>query len=171
MIFAVMTQYLIKDIRTVRDSRPLFILRNINLDNDSKMGMKIGKLPYDYTMFIKDNTSPNSTILIPPQGYPWDKTGNVGYLRYLLFPRSLINGNEKDSSVDINNVDYVLIDYGETNVSEYGYTNVWPKFNINGEYIIYWDPTTQRTWQDNSGVYKYSMNDKNERWGIIKIKK
>jgi len=170
LLILIIGQYAIKDLDIVKDGRPFFITRNINLSYDKKMEMKIGKVPYDYAMFIKNNTPANATILIPPQAYPWDKTSNVAYLRYFLYPRNLINGGEKEPNVDINSVDYVLIDYGETNISQYGYTNVWPKFDVKGEYIIYWDPISGKIWQGVAGNYRYDPKDLSEKWGIIKIK-
>lgn len=170
-LLGVFGQFVIRDLGVVRGDRPVFMLRNVNLDYNSKMEMKIGKVSYDYILFIKDNTSENTTILIPPQAYPWYETSNIAYMRYFLFPRNLINGDEKDPKVDIKSVDYVLIDYGETTVSQYGYTNVWPKFNVEGKYIIYWDPQTGAVRTDKTGIYKYVVGDNTEKWGLIKIEK
>lgn len=171
IIFLIIGQYSINVFRSIRAARPLFILRNINLSYDQKMEMMMGKLFYDYAAFIKNNTPEKSTILIPPQGFPWPQTGNVGYLRYLLFPRNLINGNEKDSKVGLGSVDYVLIDYGESTISEYGFTNIWPKFNVEGEYILYWNPLDETIRKVDNGKYVYSPDKKTEEWGIVKIKK
>jgi hypothetical protein len=173
IIILVLGQYAIRDFNTIKGERPIFILKNINLSYDKKMEMVIGKLAYDYAIFIKDNTPPNARILIPPQSYPWDKTGNVAYLRYFLYPRDLINGDEKDPKVDIQSVDYVLIDYGETNISQYGHTNVWPKFDVAGEYKVIWDPETNNFWKVDNGYYKYNGKeaDNLEKWGLIKVKK
>lgn len=171
IIILVLGQYAIRDFNVVKYNRPFFILKNINLSYDKKMEMAVGKIPYDFALFIKNNTSPDSTILIPPQGYPWDKTSNVAYFRYFLYPRTLINGNEKDSNTDIKSVDYVLIDYGETDILQYGFTNVWPKFNVNGEYIIYWNPLDGTVRKVDNGKYIYNPDNKIEEWGIINIKK
>jgi hypothetical protein len=171
IIILVLGQYAIKDFNIVKYNRPFFILKNINLSYDKKMEMVVGKVPYDFALFIKSNTPEDSTILIPPQGFPWSQTSNVEYLRYFLYPRNLINGNEKDSKVDIRRVDYVLIDYGETNISQYGFTNIWPKFNVNSEYIVYWNPLDGTTRKVDNGKYVYKSDQNTEEWGIIKIKK
>jgi len=171
LIVLVLGQYVIKDFETVRYNRPFFILKNINLSYDKKMEMKAGEIPYSFAMFIKNNTQQDSTILIPPQGYPWDKTSNVAYLRYFLYPRNLVNGDEKDSKVSLFYIDYVLIDYGETNVSQYGYTNFWPKFGVNGEYIIYWNPSNGSTKRVDNIKYIYNPNNVTWQWGLIKVKK
>lgn len=171
IIILALGQYIIKDFYKIKGSRPLFILKNINLSYDKKMEMLVEEKPYDYIMFIKSSTPDDSTILIPPQGYPWPQTSNEAYLRYFLYPRKLINGNEKDPEIDLKSVDYVLIDYGETDISQYGYTNIWPKFDVNGEYIIYWDPVSGKISKANEGKYVYDMDDLSEKWGIVKIRK
>jgi hypothetical protein len=171
IIILILGQYVIKDFNIIKNSRPFFILRNINLSYDEKMELTVGKISYDFTMFVKNNTSEDSTILIPPQGYPWPQTGNVAYLRYFLYPRKLISGNERDPGGNIKNVDYVLIDYGETNISEHGYTNIWPKFDINGDYIIHWNPLDGTTLKENIGVYTFQSSKNTEEWGLIRVKK
>jgi len=171
ILFLVLGQYIVKDFNGIKGSRPFFILRNINLSYDAKMEIMVGKTSYNYVIFLKENTPEDSTILIPPQGFPWPHTSNVGYFRYFLYPRKLVNGNEKDSKVDLKSVDFVLIDYGETKISQYGFTNVWPKFDVDGEYIIYWDPVSKKTWKADNSKYTYDKSDLVERWGIVKIKK
>jgi hypothetical protein len=135
------------------------------------MEMVVDKIPYNFAIFIKNNTPESSAILIPPQGFPWDKTGNIVYFRYFLYPRKLINGGEKDPGVNINNVDYVLIDYGETNIFQYGFTNIWPKFNVDSEYIIYWNPFDGTVKKIENKKYVYDPDNKTDVWGIIKVKK
>jgi len=166
--FLILGQYIFADFDVIK-KKPVFVAQNARLDYDKKMEILIEKLPYDYIMFIKANTPEKSSILLPPQSFPWEKTSNIAYLRYFLFPRMLINGNEKDPKIELENVDFVLIDYGETYESQYGHTNGWPKFDIESEYIIYWDPKTNETWQDKTGIYKYDPNVITEKWGLIKI--
>lgn len=167
----VLLQYVIADFNTIKNSRPLLALNNLGLSYDEKMEVFVGEIPYSFAIFIKNNTPEDSTIAIPPQGYPWDKTSNVAYLRYFLHPRRLINGGEKDPRLDMNTIDYVLIDYGETSVSQYGFTNVWPKFDVDGEYIIYWNPLDKMTKKVVNGKYIYEEGKDVEEWGIIKVKK
>lgn len=170
VLVVILIQYLVTDIVVIAKSNIGFMLKNPKATYDQKMEVVIEKKPYNYALFIKNNTPENAKILIPPQGYPWPQTGNKAYFRYFIYPRTLINGNEKDANVDIKEVDYVLIAYGETTISEYGFTNVWPKFDVKGEYILYWDPETGEITKEEKGIYKYNENDKTEKWGIIKIK-
>lgn len=171
IILLVLGQYVVKDFNIVKYNRPFFVLKNIDLNYDKKMEMVMGNIQYDFAIFVKDNTSPDSVILIPPQGFPWDKTGNIAYFRYFLYPRKLINGNEKDPNVNIRNVDYVLIDYGEESRLQYGFTNIWPKFNVDGEYIIYWNPFDGTVKKIENGRYVYDPYNKIDVWGIIKVRK
>ena len=170
VLVIILIQYLITDIVGIFKSNIGFMLKNPNATYDQKMEVVIEKKPYDFAMFIKANTPEDAKILIPPQGYPWPQTGNEAYFRYFLYPRKLFNGNENESKVDASAVDYVLVDYGETTISEYGFTNVWPKFDVKGEYILYWNPEIGEIFKDNVGVYKYNETDKSEKWGLIKIK-
>lgn len=150
-----------------------FMLTHLNYSYDEKIKYSIGSVVYDYILFVKNNTPSESVILIPPQSYPWPYTSNAAYIRYFLYPRKLVNGREKEPGVDMGKLDYVLIDYGESNISEYGHTNIWPKFDVAGEYKIIWNPETNNFWKDKNGYYKYSENEANnlEKWGLIKVKK
>jgi len=150
-----------------------FMAMHLNYSYDDKMRHALGEVFYDYIKFIESNTPDNAVILIPPQSYPWPQTGNISYMKYFLYPRKLMNGEEKQPGVDINKIDYILIDYGESTISQYGHTNIWPKFDVAGEYKIIWNPETNNFWKVGDGYYKYSGNeaDNLEKWGLIKVKK
>lgn len=151
-------------------SSDIFVLTHLKYSYADKMRENWG-MYYDYIKFVKANTPDDSSILVPPQGYPWFITGNIGFDRYFLYPRKLINGGEKDPGIDLNDVDYVLIDYGESTISQYGFTNIWPKFNVDGEYIVHWNPLDGTTRTIDNGKYIYKAGDNIEQWGIIRVKK
>lgn len=108
------------------------------LPREEKLRVKLGWFYYDYIQFIKRQTPEDAVVLVPPQGFPWPATGNVAYLRYFLYPRYLINGDERESRVDLKKegVEYVLLDWGESR-TEYDYTQGWPKFWLPAKRIIY----------------------------------
>ncbi len=115
---------------------------------DKKMGYYWGFF-YDYMLFVKENTPENSTIIVPPQESPWFMTGNIGLVRYFLYPRNFIQGTY-DKPLDIDSADYVMLAWGEwkeNDMSRYG----WPKVKVDAEETILLN------------------GDKN--WGILKIKK
>lgn len=147
----------------------IFMLRHPFVSYDDKLKVSVGNLFYTYVLFIKENTPPDSKILIPPQGYPWPQTGNKGYLQYFLYPRYLFNGEEKRPGIDLvkEDIDYVLLTWGESNESEYGFTNGWPKFDVKAKKIIYLSNDNQNSVFN--GNYRYDPEIK-DQWGIIKIK-
>ena len=153
------------------DKDIFFMLSNPFASHDSKMNEKVGFLFYEYTSFIKTNVPEESTILIPPQGYPWPQTGNFAYLRYFLYPRKVLSGKEYLPEVDYikDDIDYVLIAWGETIATEYDYTHGWPKFDVAAEEIIYMINGNDK--EKIVGNYVYEVVKGKELWGVIKITK
>ena len=151
-----------------------FIVRisNFNLSYDDKMRLNVGREFYDYTLFIKENTPEDAAILIPPQAYPWAQTGNAGYLRYFIFPRKVINGNEFEPGVSLkeNKIGYALFlwsdDYPIAGKSS---TPGWPKFNLKAEFKLYLlpDGTTKKVYGD---FNQEEIRDNKGLRGIIKLK-
>jgi hypothetical protein len=171
MLLLLIPVFFIDNLTKVLDSAissNLYVMAHINYSYADKMSASWG-IYYDYTQFIKANTPEGSSILVPPQGYPWFLTGNIGVDRYFLYPRKLVNGDERQPGTNLNNVDYILIDYGETNISQHGFTNIWPKFDVDGEYLIYWNPLDGSTERVDNGKYIYKAENK-EQWGIIRVK-
>lgn len=145
----------------------LYIIRNLTASYDSKMTERWG-IYYRYMQFVKNNTSENSSILIPPQETPWLSTGNGGLDRYFLYPRSLGNGGRDDLS-NLKDYDYVMLAWGEWNngtPDSYG----WPKIRIPAEEVVYFDPSTEKV-STAEGDYDPAKSSKIGVWGIIKVKR
>ena len=146
--------------------------RNFNLSYDDKMRLSVGKEFYNYTLFIKENTPEDAVILIPPQAYPWPQTGNAGYLRYFIFPRKVINGNEFEHGMNLkeNKISYVLFLWSDDYPTS-GKVSVpgWPKFDLEAEYKLYLFPDGKT-----KNVYgNYNQQEIKENTGIrgiIKLK-
>lgn len=135
-----------------------------------KYEFKLGSKFYNFTEFVKNNTDNNSKILIPPfPAYPWPQSGNSVYMRYFLYPRVLVSGEEYSPGIDTNQFDYVLIAWGETTSTSGNYTHGWPKFDVPTEYIMLLseDGTTSKLFVNYDNI---KFMDK-EYWGLIKIKK
>lgn len=152
----------------------IFMIYNFNVLDDQKLEYKLGRSFYRYIQFVLDNTSKKSNLLLPPfpypkPAYPWPQTGNYVYLRYFLYPRSLTNGDEYNPNVSLENIDYVLIAWGETETTSGEYTHGWPKFDVPAEYIILMneDGTTTKE----MGDYKYKNRKADNEWGVIKVDK
>lgn len=149
------------------------IIQNPFASYDEKMSKDTGGFFYSYVQFVKKNTPENSKILLPPfPAYPWPQTGNEPYIRYFLYPRTLLNGGQFEPMHDYSKegIDYVLIAWGETDEVSTGYTHGWPKFTVKSDEIIYFysDGSVKKV------VGKdYNPNDfvNRETWGLIKVKK
>lgn len=151
-----------------------FMIKNPNASYDQKMEEKLGKLFYNYALFIKANTPENAKILLPPfPAYPWPQTGNYAYIRYFLYPRTVLNGNEYNAGHDLvgEGIDYVLIAWGETESTSGGYSHGWPKFNVKAEKITYMVNDGDKRRIEKSGDYIYDNVKNTELWGVIKVKK
>lgn len=143
-----------------------FVIQNIDMSYDDKMKYTWGGFFYEYMNFIKNNTSENSTIAIPPQESPWLSTGNAGLVRYFLYPRFVINGGY--DFLPNKKFEYVLIAKGEwltDDKSRYG----WPKIPVSAEKLVYFNP---KTFEASESAINYNPLDSNHKdsWGLIKIK-
>ncbi len=143
----------------------IYILSHINASYDFKMKERWG-IYYDYIKFVRANTPENSSILVPPQKYPWPSSGNIGLDRYFLYPRNLANGSY-DNPMDLTSYNYVLLVWGEEGgiESDYG----WPKISIKAEKIIYFNPDTGAVTEKIEN-YDPKLIPANGAWGIIKVK-
>lgn len=149
-----------------------FMINEPNATYGQRMQEKIGKQFYDYVMFVKENTSENSKILLPPfPAYPWPQTGNIPYMTYFLYPRTLFNGGEYSPEYDLqeDGIDYVLLDWGETEATSGVYTHGWPKFDVNADQITYFLENNETKIEHSD--YIYGKVEGKELWGIIKVKK
>lgn len=147
-----------------------FMIKNPLATYDQKMEEKVGKQFYDYVMFVKENTPEDAKILIPPfPAYPWPQTGNVPYIRYFLYPRVLLNGEEYSPAYDLKKegIDYVLVVWGETVATSGSYTHGWPKFDVNADGIIYWRSDNNITIKKEN--YNYNNVKGQELWGVIRV--
>jgi hypothetical protein len=148
-----------------------FMIKKPMATYEDKMKFKVGDFFINYIGFIKNNTEDNALIMIPPgSSYPWPQTGNGQYMYYFLYPRQVFSGLEKQPSKELTDgsVDYVLIAWGETEMTNRDYTHGWPKYDVPAEKIIYFLP--DGTTKEVTGNYRFSDQPKNA-WGIIKVKK
>lgn len=147
-----------------------FIVKHPFASYDDKMRVLTDQQFYDFSLFIKQNTPEDARILIPPQGFPWPRTGHSAYLRYFLYPRYFVNGKEYEPGINLyEEVDYILLAWGETATTQYGFTHGWPKFDILAKRIIYKKSNLDK--EIIFGNYYYQDPKNEEAWGIIELEK
>lgn len=120
---------------------------------------------YPYTEFIKEYSSDDSVIVIPPQSYVWKIEGNAGYLRWFLYPRKLTYLNQDKIPSDAT---HLLIALGDCAEGDCG----WPKISIPGDKIdkivLVSRDTQERTIITNAS---YALDRELYKWGIIVLKR
>ena len=169
VVLAIFFINLSKNIQNFRDNL-IYILRNPRISTEQKLRKKVTPIFYDYVVFINKNTPEDAKILIPPQGFPWPQSGNYAYIRYFIFPRAGTSGKEYEPGINIQEkgISYVLLAWGETETTEYGYTHGWPKFDIPADWITYYDEKGNTYKKDGNYYYKEFAGKK--VWGVIKVK-
>ena len=149
-----------------------YIVRHPLDSYETKMRERVGPIFYDYVQFIKSNTPENSALLIPPYpgAWPWPQTGNDAYMRYFLYPRTLINGKQFESGLDYKEegIDYVLIAWGEGSIESNGFTHGWPKFDVPAKRILYLKGEPAKSRDD---YYLYKDHVSTGSWGLIEVRK
>lgn len=112
-------------------------------------------------------TPKNATILIPPQGNPWEVEGNGAMVRYFIYPRKLMNLLPDFTSLpNTTGPTYVLIAKGSwpsvTNPAGYG----WPKIKIDSNQIWHIDLSTGVNYSYNRS---YDPSIDKWDWGLIEV--
>lgn len=145
----------------------MFILFHSHYSYEMKMQELWGPY-YNFIIFVKENTKDNATILIPPQEHPWLFEGNGALDRYFLYPRKLLSAPRIIDSLDVDQVDHIIISKGFSAKTAAEY-NLWPKQLIKSKSYSFIDLTSKETtnYQEN---YYDKDNDINTGWGLINIK-
>ena len=92
---------------------------------------------FEFTNFIKALTPEHSKILLPPQESPWQEFGNRGFMRYFLYPRTLVNGKANIPPENFSDYDYVIIVLGVNDADIQKSNLSWPEFAIPGKVIYF----------------------------------
>lgn len=120
---------------------------------------------YPVIQTIKTLTPDDATILIPPQGNPWETEGNAAMVTYFLYPRRV--GNlDQDTINELGDNTYLMISKGSwKRIGEVDYG--WPKVGVpalklweigkNGEIV-------------NTYIRDYNPNTDAWDWGLIEVK-
>lgn len=120
---------------------------------------------YPAMLAVKSITPNEATILIPPQGNPWEVEGNAAMVTYFLYPRHVINLNV-DTISSIPDHTFILIAKGSwPRVGEMDYG--WPKVPVSAFNI--WEIDT-KSGITNSYLRNYNPDTDKWDWGLIEVK-
>lgn len=144
-----------------------FVSKHPNITYSGKLEIKLGPT-YRFIHFVEEHTPKDSVVAVPPQENPWLTIGNVGYVRYFLYPRTIISPAENnDFSYD--HADYIVIARGEWaahHPDDYG----WPKATIEAERMWYFDRNTGNTEEIDNSVFDPTVAKNKNSWGLIERK-
>lgn len=120
---------------------------------------------YPAIQIVKSLTPDSATILIPPQGNPWEVEGNAAMVTYFLYPRKVVN-LDPSTIADLPDNSYLLIAKGSwprTGAVDYG----WPKIGVSASRIWHIDLT-----QDQVIEYARDYDPLFDKWdwGLIEVK-
>jgi hypothetical protein len=146
-----------------------FIITHPQASYDDKMRRAVGPVFYNFTQFINTNTPEDSSILIPPQAFPWPQSGNEAFMRYFIHPRKMGNGKEYNPQTKLSDYDFIVLNWGETDSTEPPYTHSWPKFDVPAEGIIFMNADGTFGGEIKGNYYYKDYIDK-KVWGLIIIK-
>lgn len=111
-------------------------------------------------------TPPDSTIIIPPQGNPWEFEGNGAIVTYFVYPRHVINMSEASAVPKVSGSSFILIAKGSwptlTNPLGFG----WPKIKIESQKIYDIDIINHKTTEYNRN---YDPDLDKWDWGLIEV--
>lgn len=120
---------------------------------------------YPAMQLVKGLTPEDATILIPPQGNPWDIEGNMAMVNYFLYPRTVKNLDPELVDHLPSNT-YLLIAKGSwPRIGEMDYG--WPKVIVQANQIWEFDTTGNTT-----HVFNRNYDPDTDRfdWGLIEVK-
>lgn len=128
---------------------------------------------YRYSLLLKKTTPEHAVIALPPAQNHWLYSGNLVLMRYFLYPRTLVNVKETNSTTSLyempkGDYEYVALIWGESNPLDTT-ARVWPKTEFAAEYIDYFNLSEQTITRVNVKLYKPdSESEISKGWGVIK---
>lgn len=152
-----------------------YIVKHPLASYDDKMKAAWGDF-YNYVLFIRNNTPPDSIIATPPPIFPWNNEGSGPLFTAFLFPRKFSQGENDSNFVDFN-ADYALIAWGSYRCTK----NIkgpdeeachgWPRVNVSAEWIIYRKENSSEIINSfENTLYDPKDSINKYAWGLIKIK-
>lgn len=140
------------------------VIRNPNLNFDQRSKKVISN--YSYYKFLVEHTPESALIGVPPQRNPWLTIGNIGMVRYFLYPRKITQ--EPDKTKVPSGVDYLVISSGDwaSMDGKYG----WPEATVSAKKAWLYDlPTGNVTSYENFTFDIQSNPELRTAWGLLEL--
>lgn len=140
------------------------VIKNPNLNFDERSRKVITN--YSYYKFLVEHTPESALIGVPPQRNPWLTIGNIGMVRYFLYPRKITQ--EPDKTKVPLGVDYLVISSGDwaSMDGKYG----WPESTVSAKRAWLYDiPTGEVTTYENFTFDIHSNPELRKAWGLLEL--
>jgi hypothetical protein len=128
-------------------------------------------------IFVKQNTPPNASIVIPPPEAPWNNEGSGPLMTAFLYPRRIVQREKDENKIDLN-ADYAIVAWGWWGCGKEGLDrdekecHGWPRVKVPAEWVIYKEKDSMRTIKKIvNTAYDPQSQENKSAWGLIKIKK
>jgi hypothetical protein len=163
--------FLVKNVAYAADTginRNSYILFHLGSSYDDRMTYQWG-IFYQFMVFVKNNTPPDATIVIPPEQDPWLMgSGNNDFVRAFIYPRKIVQETLiiPDLSSFGSNT-FILITWGKEACKRDG-CHGWPRQEIKTSKIIYKDPQSEKAIETKENTI-YNPEDTKYVYGLIKL--
>lgn len=149
-------------------TRSSYILFHLNSSYDDRLAYQWG-IFYKFMVFVKNNTPPDATIVIPPEQGAWLMgAGEPYFVGSFLYPRKIVP--EKQLITDFKKYDsntYFLIAWGQEECKPDG-CHGWPRQEIKASKIIYKNPDSWDTIETKENII-YKLNSSPYVYGLLKL--
>lgn len=164
--------FMVKNLTYVSDmavKRNSYILFHLGNSYDEKMFYEWGVF-YRFMVFVKNNTPPDATIIIPPMQDPWLMgSGNDHFVRAFLFPRKIVPETLIISDIKkYNPGTYILITWGKEACKPDPECHGWPRQDISAKKVIYKDPDSAKAIEVRENT-TYRLEDDKYVYGVIEL--
>ena len=163
--------FVVKNLSYVTDqavNRDFYIVFHLLNSYDQKMYYQWGDF-YRFMTFVRNNTPPDATIIVPPEEDPWLMgSGNDRFVRVFLYPRKIISVTKIIPDIKAFGPNtFILITWGKEECKPEG-CHGWPRQDIFAKRIYYKDPDSEKVIETKENTV-YKLEDDRYVYGVIEL--